>query len=91
VVRILIQHVSISANSDVNLFSWYRLLEYAPLYYDLKSFPDGETKRSLQRAASKKYGVPVSAIAGSDGKRSKSSSKAGTPVDGRDSKKRRVG
>lgn len=30
------------------------LLEYAPLYYDLSSFPDGETKRALQRLTSKR-------------------------------------
>ncbi|RXW20408.1 hypothetical protein EST38_g5439 [Candolleomyces aberdarensis] len=40
------------------------LLELAPMYYDLKTFPDGETKRALQRAANKKYGTP------NDGKRS---------------------
>ncbi|KAI5999044.1 P-loop containing nucleoside triphosphate hydrolase protein [Pisolithus albus] len=32
------------------------LLEYAPLYFDLASFPDGETKRALQRAANKRAG-----------------------------------
>ncbi|KAF9003094.1 P-loop containing nucleoside triphosphate hydrolase protein [Cyathus striatus] len=32
------------------------LLEYAPLYYDLNSFPDGETKRVLQRITNKRAG-----------------------------------
>ncbi|KAJ3730587.1 P-loop containing nucleoside triphosphate hydrolase protein [Lentinula raphanica] len=33
------------------------LLEYAPLYFDLASFPDGETKRALQRVAIKRRGI----------------------------------
>ncbi|KAE9399543.1 P-loop containing nucleoside triphosphate hydrolase protein [Gymnopus androsaceus JB14] len=32
------------------------LLEYAPLYYDLASFPDGETKKALQRLVAKRSG-----------------------------------
>ncbi|EIN04072.1 P-loop containing nucleoside triphosphate hydrolase protein [Punctularia strigosozonata HHB-11173 SS5] len=32
------------------------LLEYAPQYYDLSSFPEGETKRALVRVANKKAG-----------------------------------
>lgn len=32
------------------------LLEYAPLYFDLTGFPEGETKRALQRAANKRSG-----------------------------------
>ena len=31
-----------------------RLLEYAPQYYDLSGFPDGETKRALQKANAKR-------------------------------------
>ncbi|KAF6752395.1 pre-mRNA-splicing factor ATP-dependent RNA helicase PRP43 [Ephemerocybe angulata] len=66
------------------------LLEYAPLYYDLKTFPDGETKRALQKASAKKYGLPAV-----EGKRSKNSSKAGTPArqdpEVRDSKRRKTG
>ena len=31
-----------------------RLLEYAPQYYDLSGFPDGETKRALVPAANKR-------------------------------------
>lgn len=71
-----------------------RLLEYAHLYYDLKTFTDGETKRALQGVVNKKYGL----LAGSsNGKRSKSSSKASTPAildrdpDTRNSKKRKIG
>ncbi|KAJ3853884.1 P-loop containing nucleoside triphosphate hydrolase protein [Lentinula lateritia] len=30
------------------------LLEYAPIYFDLASFPEGETKRPLQRVANKR-------------------------------------
>jgi hypothetical protein len=33
-----------------------RLLEYAPQYYDLSAFTDGETKLALQRVYAKKYG-----------------------------------
>lgn len=33
-----------------------RLLELAPLYFDIKSFSDGETKRALQRIVNKKLG-----------------------------------
>ncbi|KAJ7710009.1 P-loop containing nucleoside triphosphate hydrolase protein [Mycena rosella] len=32
------------------------LLEYATTYFDLSSFPDGETKRALQRVVNKKAG-----------------------------------
>ncbi|KAJ7452520.1 P-loop containing nucleoside triphosphate hydrolase protein [Mycena galericulata] len=32
------------------------LLEYATTYFDLSSFPDGETKRALQRVVNKKTG-----------------------------------
>ncbi|KAJ3992073.1 P-loop containing nucleoside triphosphate hydrolase protein [Lentinula boryana] len=33
------------------------LLEYAPVYFDLASFPDGETKRALQRVANRRRGA----------------------------------
>ena len=33
-----------------------RLLEFAANYFDLSSFPDGETKRALQRAVNKRSG-----------------------------------
>ncbi|KAF5338261.1 hypothetical protein D9758_012853 [Tetrapyrgos nigripes] len=32
------------------------LLELAPIYFDLKAFPNGETKRALQRLANKRAG-----------------------------------
>lgn len=31
-------------------------MEYATNYFDLASFPDGETKRALQRLANKRAG-----------------------------------
>ena len=31
-----------------------RLLEYAPNYFDLSTFPDGETKRALLRVQKKR-------------------------------------
>lgn len=34
----------------------FRLLEFAPSYFDLSSFPDGETKRALQKVMNKKLG-----------------------------------
>lgn len=34
----------------------HRLIEFAPIYFDLTSFPDGEAKRALQRVATKKAG-----------------------------------
>jgi pre-mRNA-splicing factor ATP-dependent RNA helicase DHX15/PRP43 len=34
----------------------HRLLEYSHNYFDLASFPDGETKRALQRVVAKKNG-----------------------------------
>jgi pre-mRNA-splicing factor ATP-dependent RNA helicase DHX15/PRP43 len=37
-------------------FWFFRLLEYATTYFDLSSFPDGETKRALMRVANKKAG-----------------------------------
>ncbi|KAJ4490687.1 P-loop containing nucleoside triphosphate hydrolase protein [Lentinula aciculospora] len=33
------------------------LLEYAPVYFDLASFPNGETKSALQRVANKRRGL----------------------------------
>lgn len=33
-----------------------RLLEYAQTYFDLSSFPDGETKRALQKVVNKRAG-----------------------------------
>lgn len=34
----------------------HRLLEFATSYFDLKQFPDGETKRALERIIKKKLG-----------------------------------
>ena len=33
-----------------------RLLEFAPVYFDIASFPDGETKRALSRVQNKRLG-----------------------------------
>ncbi|KAJ2918940.1 hypothetical protein MD484_g1498, partial [Candolleomyces efflorescens] len=63
------------------------LLEYAPAYYDLRTFPDSETKRALQRAANKSSTVSIGKRNGS-ASNSKSGSKAGTPA--RDSKRRKT-
>ncbi|KAG6850371.1 DEAH-box ATP-dependent RNA helicase prp43 [Arthromyces matolae] len=61
--------------SDVKV-EW--LLEYAPAYFDLSSFQDGETKRALQRAVIKKTGkIPNKRVEGNNG------------ADTRDKKKRR--
>jgi pre-mRNA-splicing factor ATP-dependent RNA helicase DHX15/PRP43 len=38
-------------------FSLSRLLEFAANYFDLATFPDGETKRALQRVQNKRAGV----------------------------------
>ena len=56
------------------------------MYYDLKTFPDSETRRALARAGSKKYGPGYGGAA--SGKRSGSSSKSGTP-EARDAKRAR--
>lgn len=37
----------------------HRLIEFAPLYYDLKTFPDGETKRALLKVQNKKLGKMI--------------------------------
>jgi hypothetical protein len=37
----------------LNVF-FYRLLDFAPLYYDVNTMPDGEAKRALQRIVIKK-------------------------------------
>lgn len=41
---------------DIDSDMIYRLLEFAPVYFDLTSFPGGEAKRILQRVAAKKAG-----------------------------------
>ncbi|KAG8909357.1 DEAH-box ATP-dependent RNA helicase prp43 [Tulasnella sp. 408] len=57
------------------------LLEYAGLYFDLKTFADGETKRALQRVLAKKTGVPYLETRPSTGKRSRDGSE--TPSEAR--------
>ena len=42
----------VASANRINLF--LRLLELAPLYYDLSEFPDGETKRALQQIQKQK-------------------------------------
>ncbi|KJA15451.1 hypothetical protein HYPSUDRAFT_48384 [Hypholoma sublateritium FD-334 SS-4] len=59
------------------------LIEYAANYFDLATFPDGETKRALQRAWNKRTGKV-------DGSRGKASRKQDAQGDGRDPKKRKV-
>jgi hypothetical protein len=44
-----------------------RLLEYAANYFDLSSFPDGESKRALQRIVNKKAGKAPSRHEGTNG------------------------
>lgn len=53
-----------------------RLLEYAADYYDVKTFPQGETRRALERV-----------MAGKSGK--SHSSRKGGEDDGREKKKRK--
>ncbi|EJT98247.1 P-loop containing nucleoside triphosphate hydrolase protein [Dacryopinax primogenitus] len=38
------------------------LLEFAPTYYDVKTFPDGETKRSLLRILQKRQGRAMASV-----------------------------
>jgi pre-mRNA-splicing factor ATP-dependent RNA helicase DHX15/PRP43 len=62
-----------------------RLIELAANYFDLNSFPEGETKNALKRAWNKRAGKDISRRDGSDGKqRSKQK-------DERESKKRKTG
>ena len=56
--------------------SFRRLLEYAADYYDVKTFPQGETRRALERVMTGKTG------------KSHSSRKGGED-DGREKKKRK--
>ncbi|KAF5345483.1 hypothetical protein D9756_010451 [Leucocoprinus leucothites] len=60
------------------------LMEFAPLYFDLKTFPDGEMKRALQRAYNKKMGIS------NPRSESRNESRKGTPtVEVREVKRRR--
>ncbi|KAJ7119817.1 P-loop containing nucleoside triphosphate hydrolase protein [Mycena epipterygia] len=45
------------------------LLDYATTYFDLSSFPDGETKHALQRVVNKKAGKATSRVDGTADKR----------------------
>jgi len=47
------------------------LLEFAPVYFDVASFQDGETKRALQRVIAKKTGKPMPADENKDKDRKK--------------------
>jgi hypothetical protein len=53
--------------------SFKRLLEYAPLYYELSSFPEGEVKRALLRAGKKSGRIPDAS--NSNGKKPKKAMK----------------
>ena len=46
-----------------------RLIEYATNYFDLSSFPDGETKRALQRVVNKRAGKMVGRVDGTNDSR----------------------
>ena len=49
-----------------------RLLEYAGNYFDLSTFPDGETKRALQRVINKRAGKSSASIdSGKDNRKAK--------------------
>lgn len=47
------------------------LLEYAGNYFDLSTFPDGETKRSLQRVINKRAGKSSERLDGKDDRKTK--------------------
>lgn len=60
------------------LLLYFRLLEYAPTYFDIKSFPDGEAKRALQRVVNKLSGKAGSRIdSGTEDKRERKKRKKG--------------
>ena len=51
-------------------FYSYRLLQYAPHYYDMENFPDSAEKRALQRIINKKkMGKAEGRIDSADGER----------------------
>lgn len=52
-----------------------RLIEYATNYFDLSSFPDGETKRALQRVVNKKAGKASARVDEGDARSSKKQKK----------------
>ncbi|KAG5640971.1 DEAH-box ATP-dependent RNA helicase prp43 [Asterophora parasitica] len=57
------------------------LIEYAGNYFDVASFPDGETKRALQRVVNKRAGKATGRLDGGSGN--------GSGTDTRDKKKRK--
>jgi pre-mRNA-splicing factor ATP-dependent RNA helicase DHX15/PRP43 len=54
---------------------FHRLLEFAAVYYDLASFPDGETKRALTRVNNKRLGKADARFEQKEGANGASSSK----------------
>ncbi|KAL0948173.1 hypothetical protein HGRIS_010784 [Hohenbuehelia grisea] len=64
------------------------LIEYATQYFDLASFPDGETKRALQRVVNKKY-KKAGAASGQDEERDKKRRKVDASTGEKKSKKAR--
>lgn len=57
----------------------YRLIEYANNYFDVATFPDGETKRALQRVINKKAGKATGRVdtGSGDARESKKRKKSG--------------
>ncbi|KAF9458095.1 P-loop containing nucleoside triphosphate hydrolase protein [Collybia nuda] len=51
------------------------LIEFATNYFDLSSFPDGETKQALQRVVNKKAGKSSGRVDGGDARNSKKQKK----------------
>jgi pre-mRNA-splicing factor ATP-dependent RNA helicase DHX15/PRP43 len=49
-----------------NVIWFIRLIEYATNYFDLSSFPEGETKRALQRIVNKKAGKAPGRVDGTN-------------------------
>ncbi len=56
--------------TDVYSIMLDRLLEYAPLYYDLSTFPEGDTKRALSRVQRKRTLKVVDGGSSSNGRNS---------------------
>ena len=67
-------------SGSASIFGIDRLSEYAPTYFDLSSFPEGEMKRALERARKKTVfdgAVPKK-------KKAQSGKKSKEPLDGSD-------
>lgn len=76
---------SFSLFDSLILWRFVRLIECAANYFDLKSFPEGDTKNALTRAWSKRAGqYSIGRQDGSDVKRPKQK-------EGRELKKRKAG